>query len=133
MTYTQEELLDIYHRLYCHHVLSLGYHHERIDLILEVAEFANWIATDPYHETTQEMARDHLVFLDRIHQEILSELERDEWPNPCECMREIINRRVELLERYVDELSDDDTEEAQAMWTVYERWLGHQSRFPQHS
>ena len=134
MTYTQDELLQIYHQIYRHTVLTLVRdedHRIHIDLILEIAEFANQIATDPDGETTQESARDHLEFLTRIHREMIDKLEQDEWPHPCECMRYIIRQRVELLERHVDQLSDDDTEQSQAIWTVYERWLAYDYRMRQ--
>lgn len=133
---TQEELLNIYHQIYRHDVLTMkrdGTEHHHLDLIIEVADFANRIATQPESKATQEMARDVLEFLGRIHHQMSQQLEQEKWPHLCDCMRDIIDQRVKRLEQYVDELSDDDTEEGQAVWTVYERWLLYQYRMNQRS
>ncbi len=129
--YTVEQLLDIYHRVYTHEVQTLvrdGDEREHLDLILALAEFGNQIARMPYDDQTQETARDYVDYIDQVHQNTMIQLEAGDWHHPCECMRSVIHERVAILEHMVEDLSEDDSERADAIWVVYDRWMGHQYR-----
>ncbi len=130
--YTLEGLLEIYARVYQHEVQTLirdGDDREHHDLIMDLAEFGNQIARMPNDEHTQETARDYARYLDDVHRNTIVELEAGVWNHPCECMREVIDDRVEILERMVDELrEDDDSDRGTAIWIVYDRWSEHKYR-----
>lgn len=129
--YTVEELLRIYELVYCHEVRTLlrnGDERERIDMILGLAEFGNQIATAPDDEKTQKTAYDYQNYITPVHQRTLAKLEEGVWDYPCECMRSVIDDRVEVLERLLEEVDEEDTERVDALSVVYDRWCGYQYR-----
>ena len=127
--YNVEQLLRIYGQVYCHEVQTLvrnGDQKERLDLILDLANFGNQIARLPDHEQTQNIAREYIDYITRAHQRTLAELEKGEWNHPCECMRGVIQERMETLEKTAD--GYDESEEGLARWAAYERWLEYHYR-----
>lgn len=111
MEYKQDDLLRIYQLAYKHDVEQLiaqGDQKERLDLILDVAEFAYLIATNPEGESAQNMARDYVEFIDRIHASMMGELLAGSWSNPCICLHQQIAERARILQERVEQLEETD-------------------------
>lgn len=128
MEYTQAELLQIYQRAYTHTVLSLireSMVRERVDLLLELTEFAHNIAADPNGEKTQRVARSQVEFMEDIHKEMMDGLEQGDWMYPCTCLHEAIHARYLELENCVNAVKEEDENlpENDVLFEKYNRWM----------
>ena len=122
-----DKLLSIYRKAYKHHENSEAYEDYEHEISKKLAFFAYLITTEPESKKTKDIALMYETQIDDYHSSIIEKMEGILCHNykdyKCKCIEEYITERLNQLEKKLDTLENEDTDEYKTLVSEYEKWL----------
>ena len=123
----RDQLLEIYHLVYQHYVESILRDNrfdknDSIEDIIDVTQFGNMIATDPYSENTQTTAERYKTTITAHHTKILDSLKKAEpVEDSCICLQDEIKQLISTTGEQVD-YYDNASDNNQSCFSLFEKY-----------